>query len=482
MNIPDDPDKHQIPEKAKGNPVYEQTRQDMPLWCCGRNCGRNSRIVVFVLGVLGIACSVVVCFSVDYFSFVSLRNDTFTDPTKQKQQPHPFEHATEANVGIFRYEILDVYEYPWPPKQQERKLFDELHNRELRRLAVAEQQVNEVVDNESDLRILFDRMRKLQNDTGDEEVPVDDIEDSADTTGGSNETQPEFTKPPDVELTAVPTAPQPVLPPSEIPNIGPGSTKGSDIPTEAPTSAPTITNPNDLIEAEIGVIKPYPEGIGQFDQMFTNAQRGAMLAPIFATLGLFFSCIEVCCCTYKCSWLPTAIFLYGAFMFQLMTMFLFMSEDFCKYDQDCALGLAGFLSVIAVLAYFICQNLICCTPRPQPIFNFCKKKTPRRKKKKKKKNANNDEDRGLAGDDEGFQDEPNGYVDPYDENYDQPESYYEDDEGYDPSYVDDGYDDGESAYAEGNGDSSYGESMYTDGDAQGDGYGDYNEDNYASQR
>ena len=27
----------------KGNPVYEQTRQDMPLWCCGKNCGRNSR-------------------------------------------------------------------------------------------------------------------------------------------------------------------------------------------------------------------------------------------------------------------------------------------------------------------------------------------------------------------------------------------------------------------------------------------------------
>jgi hypothetical protein len=83
-----------------------------------------------------------------------------------------------------------------------------------------------------------------------------------------------------------------------------------------------------LIQAEIGVVKPYPDGIGQFDQMFTNAQRGAMLAPIFATLGLFFSCIEFCCCTYKCSWLPTAIFLYGAFMFQLMTMFLFMSEDF----------------------------------------------------------------------------------------------------------------------------------------------------------
>lgn len=35
-----------IPDDAKGNPIYEQTRQDMPLWCCGRNCGRNTRYVV----------------------------------------------------------------------------------------------------------------------------------------------------------------------------------------------------------------------------------------------------------------------------------------------------------------------------------------------------------------------------------------------------------------------------------------------------
>jgi hypothetical protein len=277
-----------------------------------------------------------VCFSVDYFSFVSLRNDTFTDTTGQKTPPHPFEHATEANVGIFRYEILDVYEYPWPPKQQERRLFDELHNRELQRLATKERQ-----QQEDDLDQLFNHVRKLQNDTEDAEPPVEMVDDDSfandsgnvtdtDTNSNitSNETKPEFTKPPDVELTAAPTALQPALPPSEIPDVGPGNTAGSEEPTGAPSAAPTITNPNDLIEAEIGVIKPYPDGIGQFDQMFTNAQRGAMLAPILATLGLFFSCIECCCCTYKCSWLPTAIFLYGAFMFQLMTMFLFMSEHF----------------------------------------------------------------------------------------------------------------------------------------------------------
>ena len=37
--------KKKLPEEAKGNPVYEQTRQDMPFWCCGIHCGRNSRYV-----------------------------------------------------------------------------------------------------------------------------------------------------------------------------------------------------------------------------------------------------------------------------------------------------------------------------------------------------------------------------------------------------------------------------------------------------
>jgi hypothetical protein len=315
--------------------------------------GRIS-IIVFILTVLGIACSIVVCFSVDYFSFVSLRNETFTDPTGQKQQPPPFEHATEANVGIFRYEILDVFVYPWPPKEQERRLFDDLHNRELRRLMAVERMAEE---DENDLDQNWNYiLRNLQNDT---EVPVEqddslgnltsgenatDFDKSStlanetdpvlggnetDPSLGSNETEtPEVTKPPAVNLTAAPTVLPPALPPSELPNVLPGNTAGGEVPTGTPSAAPTIVNPNDLIQEEIGVVKPYPEGIGQFDQMFTNAQRGAMLAPIFAAIGFFFAGIEFCCCTYKCSWLPGAICLYAAFMFQLMTMFLFMSENF----------------------------------------------------------------------------------------------------------------------------------------------------------
>jgi hypothetical protein len=164
------------------------------------------------------------------------------------------------------------------------------------------------------------------------------------------------------------------------------------------------------------------------------------------------------------------------------------------------LGFAGFLSVIAVIAYFICQNLICCAPRPQPIFNLCKKKTPRRKKKKKKTNNPNEEDRGLTGNDDnemedGFHDEPNGYVDPYDESYAAPDSHYDDEydygNDYDRSYANydtvdnDGYNDGENTYAEGHGESTYGESVYTDGDddddVRRDDYGDYDDNESYSQ-
>ncbi|KAL3921050.1 MAG: hypothetical protein SGILL_002957 [Bacillariaceae sp.] len=437
-------------------------------------------IVVFFLALIGIACSIVVCFSVDYFSFVSLRNDTFTDQTGQKTQPHPFEHATEANVGIFRYEILDVYTYPWPPKQQERRLFDEMHERELQRLA-RKMQGNETTD--EDEQVPVDVADDADGNTTDVDglnsTLTNETDTSNNTTDIFEEEDDEVTKPPDVNLTAMPTGDAPALPPSEIPDVLPGNSNGSQEPTGAPSGAPTISNPNDAIEAEIGIVKPYPDGIGQFDQMFTNAQRGAMLAPIFAFVGLFFSCIEFCCCTYKCSWLPGAIFLYAAFMFQLMTLFLFMSEDFCKYDQDCALGFAGFLSVIAVITYFICQNLVCCTPRPPPIFNCCKKKTVRRKKKKKK-SPNSQSNRNLEDDDsnEGFRDEPEGYVDPYDEDenydeddYDQPQSYYDsnatDDQGYgeseDTNY--EGYEEGDDTY------DGYGDGTYDDtGDYAGDSY------------
>ena len=76
---------------------------------------------MIVLALIGIACSAWFCMSPKYFTFVALRNDTFYD--EDKIQPDPFKYAVEANVGVFRYEILEVFEYPWPPPKQERQLY-----------------------------------------------------------------------------------------------------------------------------------------------------------------------------------------------------------------------------------------------------------------------------------------------------------------------------------------------------------------------
>jgi len=484
LNAPTYPERKEVPEQAKGNPVYEQTRQDMPLWCCGRNCGRNSRVTVFVLGILGIFCSTIVCLSPHYFRFVSLRNDTFYD--EKKFQPKPFEFATEANVGLFRYEILEVFEYPWPPQGQ-RELFDDIHNRELERLSKLDSKDQQASHSES-LNIF---KRLLQKKFPDEFYDDDDTV----TDNGDSSNDDEFSKPSEnitmhqndtmkIILTRAP-AESPtdieVVPIDEIPPVLPGSNSNYSIPTSTPTPAPSGGNPNDDIDVEIGVVQPYPSGSG-FDKLFKNGQSGAMWAPILAIIGLIFASIEFFCCIYKCSWLPTAAFLYGAFMLQLMTMFLFMSDDFCNYEQDCVLGSAGFASVIAVICYLVCQMLVCMTPRPPPKYNLLKKPPVRRKKKKKKRpNEFEDDEKESLADQDRFADESsyasNRHLDPYDDHdpynsrRDDGNSYYDgndngDDNGYNDGYDQNGYNDG------------YDQNGYNDGYDQ-DGYNDgYDQDGY----
>ena len=272
----------------------------------------SSSVFCTVLVLIGIGCSVWACMSVNYFSFVALRNDTFFDPAKAF--PAPFEYATEADVGIFKYRITDVFEYPWPPKR-ERALADQM---------------------------LLDELRRMQ------EATEDPTEDRISTPPSMAPTGPtaEPTKapvPPTENPSSSPTA-EPTKRPTATPTInlddcegvdslepGPGSVACgvTRSPTGTPSAVPTITNPNDIIaeQVQLGVVLPYEKGIGQFDSTFTNAQRGAILGPVFAFIGTIFSLIELCFCTYKCSWLPSAIFLYLAFMFQLFTLFLFLSED-----------------------------------------------------------------------------------------------------------------------------------------------------------
>lgn len=475
INAPQNPNEIDIPHEAKGNPVYEQTRQDMPLWCCGRNCGRNSRITVFVLGVFGIMCSSFACLSPNYFSYVSLRNDTFCEI--DKHNPKPFEFATQANVGLFRYEILEVFEFPWPPTEQ-----CDLYAQRSREL----EQLPAHGENESTIAAMLNIWNRILQNKFPDEVYDDD-----DSISTQNDTML-------IELTKSPSDSAPgILEGTPVPPVLPGSNKvTSPLATTTPTSAPTRSNPNDSIDVEIGVVKSYPAGV-DFDKLFTNGQKGALWAPILATIGLAFGTVEYYCCIYKCSWLPTALFLYAALMLQLMTLFLFMTQDFCgKFEQDCELGFAGFLSVMAVISYLICQALVCMTPRPPPKFDWLKKPATRRKKKKKKRlNEWDDETDGQGSsymgpnsadaynsrpkyrDDQSsyYSDEPageqfdgdnaSGYYSGYgygdDATYD---GYGNDGYGNDGGY---GYDDQASGYEE---DQSYGDYEYTGYEQDDTGY------------
>ncbi len=279
--------------------------------------------------MIGICASTIVCLSPNYFRFTSLRNDTFCD--EDKWQPVPFEYATEANVGLFRFEILEIFEYPWPfPPDEQCDRFDALHNRELERLAAVDAEIEDTAMSEN--LDMFDRLLQIRfpdedyddDDSTGEEL-TDDEASNGDTTVHQNDTM-------QIILTRAPAdSPTDIedIPVEDVPDVIPGSNaKDEDrVPTSSPSASPTRGNPNDLIEVEIGVVQPYPAG-HTLDKLFTKGQQGAMWAPILAAIGLIFCAIEFLCCIYKCSWLPTAVFLYVAFMMQLMTMFLFMSEDF----------------------------------------------------------------------------------------------------------------------------------------------------------
>jgi len=417
--------KKALPREAKGNPVYEQTPEDMPLWCCGRNCGRNSRLTVFVLSMIGIACSILLCLSHDYFQFTSMRNDTFYDDGKK--QPRPFEYATVAKVGLFWYQIDEVYEYPWPPPR-ERMLFRDMLQEEVDRLQV---------NNERKLQSKKKNGRKLQNvAVPTSSTPTASLSPSGVPSGSPKPTTsdapsgaPSSSNAPTSSAAPSSSFQPSTVPPSAAPSTTSQPTKctpplepgaaldcelGTTSPTMAPTSMPTITNPNDIVAAttQLGVRLKYPNGMEQFDSVFYNAQLGGILGPIFCGCAFLTGLVEYCCCLFKCSWLPTALFLYLAFMFQMFTIFLFLSDDFCKYDHECRLGWAGVGTILATIIYFVCQMLVCCTPRPDPLFNLMKPK-PKQKRR---------------GEDDGYRDD---YQDDYGDfdNYD--DEYYDDDQQYD---------------------------------------------------
>jgi hypothetical protein len=323
MNLPQNSNAKDLPEDARGNPAYEQTRQDMPLWCCGTNCGRNTRFTVLILCLVGIAASVFTIISADYFSFVSFRNDTFYD--EDKRQPEPFEYATEARVGLFKYEITDVYVYPWPPKV------------EFPGSRWLQNEAEVVVGNATDT----DAGNTTDTDAGNttDTTPTTNTTDAnATNTNATNVTDVVFIVdgnetasdvPTEVPASGVPSL-TPTAPPSLAPSSAPTTSFPSAIPTSEPTTAPTSSDPNIQVEesTQLNTVIKYDDGRDQFDAEFSKAQLGALLGPVFAAVATVFGLIELCCCTYKCSWLPTCVFMYLAFMFQGFTLFLFLSEDF----------------------------------------------------------------------------------------------------------------------------------------------------------
>lgn len=222
------------------------------------------RLAVFVLSIIGIACSIWLLESADYFKFTTIRNDTFYE--KEKKQPDPFEYATVAKVGLFWYQIDEVFQYPWPPPK-ERLLFQDMLQEEVKRLS-------------------SNGARYLQTTTT--------------------------------------VSQQPSATPSMVPSV---SHQPSVSPSSAPTPP---GNPNLLVaeSVQLGVALKYTDGMDQFDTVFYNAQLGGLLGPIFCGLALLTGLAEYCFCYFKCSWLFTGIFLFFAFFFQAWTLFLFLSDDF----------------------------------------------------------------------------------------------------------------------------------------------------------
>jgi hypothetical protein len=104
-----DNDSSRLPSRAKGNPAYEQTWEDQALCCCGAECPRNSRIVAVLSILVGIGASIWTTEAVTFFTFEAIRKDTFS--YSDKYQPEPFQYATQADVGLFSYRLLQVFEY-----------------------------------------------------------------------------------------------------------------------------------------------------------------------------------------------------------------------------------------------------------------------------------------------------------------------------------------------------------------------------------
>ena len=56
------------------------------------------------------------------------------------------------------------------------------------------------------------------------------------------------------------------------------------------------------------------------------------------------------------------------------------------YAQACTFGVGGYMTSLAIVCYFVAQMIVCCAPRPNPIFEIQKPKKRYQKKKRRPTN------------------------------------------------------------------------------------------------
>jgi hypothetical protein len=84
-----------------------------------------------------------------------------------------------------------------------------------------------------------------------------------------------------------------------------------------------------------------------------------------------------------------------------------------NYAQECRLGIAGFLSIVAVLCYLVANTVVCCTPRPRPYLDLCNKLSSRpvRKTTRTKRKPPPFKDQKYRDDDDDDNEEDDAYED-----------------------------------------------------------------------
>jgi len=101
-----------------------------------------------------------------------------------------------------------------------------------------------------------------------------------------------------------------------------------------------------------------------------TAQFCALLAPVFAAMGIFACGVDCCVCNFGGSFLSACVLFMIACGLQAGTFTLLADPAFCLEDTEleCSTGPGAHMSIASTIIYAICSLLMCCAPRADP---FC---------------------------------------------------------------------------------------------------------------